>query len=73
MSITQIVDKYTDHDDKFNKELKGYSKDLKKDLEEFTKEVIIKCAKTIFDCNWELTSSDDNILLAIDEIINENF
>lgn len=73
MSITQIVNKYTDHDNKFNKLLKGNSLDLKKDIEEFTKEVIIKCAKTIFDCNWELSSSDDNIQHAIDEIVNENY
>jgi hypothetical protein len=69
MTISEIVNKYTEYDDKLNKRLEGYPWDLKKDLEEYTKQIIIKCAKDIFDCNWELTTSDDNIEIAIKELI----
>ncbi len=69
MTISEIVNKYTDYDDKLNKKLDGYPWNLKKDLEDYTKEIITKCAKEIFDCNWELSSSDDNIKSAINELI----
>jgi hypothetical protein len=69
MTITEIVSKYTDYDDKLNKELDGHPWDLKEDLEKYTKEIITKCAKEIFDCNWELHSSDDNIKWAIEKLI----
>ena len=69
MNITEIVKKYTGYDDRLNKKLNGYPWDLKEDLEKYTKEIITKCAQEIFDCNWELNSSDDNIELAIKELI----
>ena len=69
MTISEIVNKYTDYDDKLNKKLEGYPLDLKKDLEEYTKQIITKCAVEIFDCNWELHSSDDNIKWAIETLI----